>query len=278
MSPEERQLLSGLFDRIRTAGTQPRDAEAEGLIADQVRAQPYAPYLLSQTVIVQEQALRGAAQRIEELQARNSQLEQDAQRAPAAGGFLGGLGSLFGGGNPPNPPLRRPTSVPPSGNYQGGGMQGGAPQQGWQQPPQQPPQGGPWGGQPQSGGFGQQQPPAQGGSFLKGALGAAAGVAGGVLLANSLSGLFHGSNNSLGIGNGFGGANPGGGSVTNNYYGNSDQSSADYAQDAQQDREDDARDQRNADYAQDAEQDRNDDVASADWGGGGGGDDGSSDA
>ena len=267
MSPEERQLLSGLFDRIRTAGSQPRDSEAEGLIADQVRAQPYAPYLLSQTVIVQEQALRAAAQRIEELQARNSQLEQDAQRAPAAGGFLGGLGSLFGGGSQPNQPPPRPTSVPPSGNYQGGSLQGGAPQQGWQQPPQQSPQqGGPWGGQPQGGGFGQQ--PQQGGGFLKGALGAAAGVAGGVLLANSLSGLFHGSNNSLGIGNGFGGGNPGGGSVTNNYYGSPDQQSADYAQDAQQDREDDSRDQRNADYAQDAEQDRNDDIASADWGGG----------
>lgn len=38
-----------------------------------------------------------------------------------------------------------------------------------------------------------------GGSFLKGALGAAAGVAGGMLLANAVGGLFSGKNNPLGI-------------------------------------------------------------------------------
>jgi hypothetical protein len=51
----------------------------------------------------------------------------------------------------------------------------------------------------------QAQPQASGGGFLQGALGAAAGVAGGMLLANSISSLFsHHGNNSLGIGSGFG--------------------------------------------------------------------------
>ena len=75
------------------------------------------------------------------------------------------------------------------------------------------PQGGPWGGAPQQAG---------GGGFLKGALGAAAGVAGGVLLADSIRGLFHGSNNPLGIGSGHGAGSQqaGGGDTTiNNYYG-----------------------------------------------------------
>ncbi len=53
MSPEERQLLIGLFDRVRGAAANPRDREAEALIDDAVRAQPYAPYLLAQTVLVQ---------------------------------------------------------------------------------------------------------------------------------------------------------------------------------------------------------------------------------
>ena len=87
MSPEERQLLSELFDRVRSQANAPRDRDAENLIADAVRAQPYAPYLLAQAVLVQEQALHGADQRIQELQAHLGQLEAQAQsrrRARAA--------------------------------------------------------------------------------------------------------------------------------------------------------------------------------------------------
>ena len=64
MTPDERQLLAGLFDRVRSAASAPRDRDAEAFIADQVRAQPYATYLLAQTVIMQEQTMDQAAQRI----------------------------------------------------------------------------------------------------------------------------------------------------------------------------------------------------------------------
>ena len=89
-------------------------------------------------------------------------------------------------------------------------------------------------------------PPA-GGGFLHGALGAAAGVAGGVLLADSIRGLFGGHNNPMGIasgvpgfgGSGFGSSGLGGGeTVVNNYYGN-DSSSQQQAQDALQDQDQD---------------------------------------
>jgi hypothetical protein len=226
MSPEERQLLADLFDRIRQNATNPRDREAETFISDQVRKQPYAPYLLAQTVIVQDQALRAANDRLQQLEQHVRELEgQGGQQG--SGGFLGGLGSLFGGGDRNPPP---PSSVPPT--RWGGGPQGGAPgygggyvsQGGYGQP-----QGGPWSGgaPPQQGG---------GGGFLKGALGAAAGVAGGVLLADSIRGLFHGGNNSLGIGSGFGGAGLGGGdTVVNNYYEGGDpgtQQAGDFGPDA----------------------------------------------
>src|SRR5271168_437456 len=181
MSPEERQLLTGLFDRTRNAAATPRDPEAEALIVDQVRAQPYAPYLLAQAVIVQEQALKAASEKLQALEARVQELEQQPPpgAAPAGGGFLSGLGSLFGASSQPPQPPRGPAPGP------------------WQQ--QQPP-----GYGQQNPGFGQQNPgygqsnyappgagaspwgsavPAGGGGFLKGALGAAAGVAGGVLLA-----------------------------------------------------------------------------------------------
>lgn len=213
MSPEERQLLSDLFDRVRSQANAPRDRDAENLIAEAVRAQPYAPYLLAQAVLVQEQALHGADQRIQELQAHIDQLEAQAHAAPqGSGSFLGGL---FGGGAP------RPATPAPNPNAN---PWGGAPQQpAYAPPPQAPdPAPSPWGAPPQP----------QGGGFLKNAMGAAAGVAGGVLLADSLRGLFGGGHNAgsglfggsalggTGLGGtGLGGAGLGGGeTVVNNYY------------------------------------------------------------
>ncbi|WP_158810576.1 DUF2076 domain-containing protein [Beijerinckia sp. L45] len=236
MSPEERQLLQGLFDRMRSASGNTRDREAEAFINDNVRQQPYAPYLLSQTVIVQDQALRAANDRLQQLESELQQMQQGGSaQQPGSGGFLSGIGSLFGGGGA-QPQQRSP--------WNQGGQQQGYPPQGGYAP--QPQQGGPWGGQPQQ---------ASGGGFLHGALGAAAGVAGGVLLADSIKGLFGGSNNGLGIasgvpgmGGGFGG---GGETITNNYYGSDaggGGTAADYQQDADQD-QDDAQDA--GDYSSD---------------------------
>lgn len=248
MSPEERQLLTGLFDRVQSAANNPRDKEAEAFIAEATRALPYAPYLLAQTVIVQDQALQAANARLQELEAKVHDLEQRAAQQPSgSGGFLSGLGSLFGAGGPP------PRGPTPSA---GSRWQQSPPPSGWQPPPQQgygqqpyPPaqQPGPWGGP------GVGQAPSQGGGFLKGALGAAAGVAGGVLLADSIRGLFGGHNNPLGIGTGFGGGlggGLGGETIVNNYYGSDDPDLR--QQDAQQDADQDQDDIQDAsDYSSD---------------------------
>ncbi len=53
MSPEERQMLTDLFERVRGQANAPRDRDAEALIADAIRTQPYAPYLLTQAVLLQ---------------------------------------------------------------------------------------------------------------------------------------------------------------------------------------------------------------------------------
>jgi uncharacterized protein len=265
MSPEERDLLTGLFDRIRGAANTPRDQEAETLIQDAAKAQPYAPYFLAQTVLVQDQALQAANNRLQELEGKVKELESKAASQPRSGGFLSGLGSLFGGsGSAPRAPAPPPQS--------GGGWNQPPPQGGWQRPPQgYPPSGpppGPWGG---GGG---------GGGFLTGALGTAAGVAGGVLLADSIRGLFAGHNNPLGIGTGFGGVTPGFGDETiiNNYYDSpgSGLAQQDAAQDAQQDAADNA--QYAQDYRQDADQDQDDVQDASDYGDDyGSGDDGSYD-
>ena len=256
MSPEEGQLLTGLFERIRGAASTPRDQEAEALIQEATKAQPYAPYFLAQTVLVQDQALRAANDRLQELEGKVKNLENQATSGPRPGGFLSGLGSLFGGSGPS--PAPRAPAPPPSGRW---GQSPPPPQGGWQQPPQgyAPPGAapGPWGGQGAS----------PGGGFLTGALGTAAGVAGGVLLADSIRGLFAGHNNSLGIGSGFGGTGPGGlggETVINNYYDSGGQSLSqqDAAQDAQQDAADDAQ----QDAQQDADQDQDDIQDASDYG------------
>ncbi|MCC2099118.1 MAG: DUF2076 domain-containing protein [Hyphomicrobiales bacterium] len=213
MTPEERQLLEGLFERIKTAAPNAPDKEAEELIGKSMKDMPHAGYVLSQAVIVQEEALKAAVAKIEDLEGQVRDLEEKAQKAEAgSGGFLGGIGKSLFGGSEPAPRQRddrrgyddrsgydeRRSAVPSSRGPGSGisvpprpGQDGASP---WMN------QGGPGGpGGPGMSGR-QQAEPGGGNSFLKGALGAAAGVAGGMLLANAVGGLFSGKSNPLGIG------------------------------------------------------------------------------
>lgn len=219
MSPEESQLLNGLFNRTKTASATPRDGEAETLIANALRDQPAAPYYLAQAVIVQEKGLEAAAAHIKQLEDRIHVLESGsaAPQAAAQGGFLS---SIFGTGQPQPPaPTPAPAAAPTSWRNDTAGQTAGPwGSQGGSQTGQQQP-GGPWGQQPAAVGR-------SGGGFLQGALGTAAGVAGGMLLANSLSGIFGSHMSSLGLGSPFGGGNAAGNApveetVVNNYYGDS---------------------------------------------------------
>ena len=257
MSPEERQLLQGLFDRMRPNAGNFRDRDAEQLISDSVRQQPYAPYLLAQTVLVQDQALQAANDRLQQLEQHVQDLQQH-QQPQGGGGFLS---SIFGGGQsnqapPPVPsrPVWNQGSSAPQGGYPPQGYpQQGYPQQGYQPPPQQ--QGGPWGGAPQGGG---------GGGFLHGALGTAAGVAGGVLAADAIGSLFRSGHAGGGLGiasgvPGFGGGQ-GNDTVVNNYYGGSDPAQADTQANAQQDAAQDA------DYGVDPNASQDDSQDASDYG------------
>ena len=101
MTPEECQLITGLFDRMRGFALSGKDGEAEALIKAQVSNLPDAPYMLVQSVLVQEHALQQADARIKALeeQVRSLQeVQQQAQAAPSGGSFLGGLsgGSSLG--------------------------------------------------------------------------------------------------------------------------------------------------------------------------------------
>lgn len=99
LTPQDRRAIEGLFDRlveVERRGTA-RDPEAEALIREETARQPGAPYYMAQTILIQEQALAMAEQRIAELEAQQ-------QRRPSD--FLGGL---FGGreANRQQSPVRR---------------------------------------------------------------------------------------------------------------------------------------------------------------------------
>lgn len=225
MSPEERQLLNGLFERVRTASATPRDREAEELIERETRRQPYAAYYLAQAVAVQEKGLEAAANRIRDLEDRIRELEasgSDHRRAEQGGGFLS---SIFGSSQPQQQAPVQQNSGPwdstargPSddGRRHDEGYRSLQPSSGYQPSANQPT--GPWGGNAYRG-------PSAGSSFLTGALGTAAGVAGGMLLANSLSGIFSNHMSGAGLGNPLAGAGAFGASeqpaveetVVNNY-------------------------------------------------------------
>lgn len=170
MTPQERELVADLFDRLSQLEGAPRDADAERVIADGLKRAPHAVYALVQTVLVQDEALKRANERIQELE---SQTDGDAE-PPRQSGFLDSMRDAILG------PREQPRggsvpSIPPARPQQGSvwGSSGG-----YANPPP------PVTGYAPQGGFG------QGGSFLGTAASAAAGVIGGALLLDGIRSMF----------------------------------------------------------------------------------------
>src|SRR5882672_4050999 len=84
MTPAERQLVTELFDRLATLEDAPRDPDAERTIRDGLSQAPNAVYALVQTALVQDEALKRADMRIQELEAVAGAAGQQNQ----SGGFL----------------------------------------------------------------------------------------------------------------------------------------------------------------------------------------------
>jgi hypothetical protein len=206
MTPQEKELLTTLLDRVKNAPRQDKDPEADALIRQATAAQPDLPYYLTQTVLIQDLSLHQAQQRITDLEKQLTDAQQAAK--PSVGSFLGGL---FGNRPPAQasgpaqagPWTRSPqvAAAPPAQPY---GQPGYGPQPGYGQQPM--------GGGFMGGGMG-----GAGGGFLRSAAATAAGVAGGALLFQGISSLF-GNHYAGGLMSG--GMTPGlGETVVNNYYG-----------------------------------------------------------
>lgn len=202
MNNEERNLIGHFLARVGGGhGVQqalpPIDPEADQYISQQFQHYPEAKYRVTQLAVVQEAALRNAQMRIQQLE---SQLQQ-AQAALAqagqqrqGGGFFANLFGGAGRGNPqqgyPPPPTAQGMRPPPGANY-------GQPQY----------------GQPPMSAF-----PSSGTGFLGSALRTATGVAGGMLAANAIEGLFSGHHEAAsGAAGGFADSGAGFGAGAENY-------------------------------------------------------------
>jgi hypothetical protein len=205
LTPQEEQLLNSLIERVNQTQLQEKDPDAEALINQKLGPNPYALYMLAQTVLVQNIALDQAKAQIGQLQ---QQVQQQQQQRPQPAHTTSFLGRLLG-----------EHDQPPQTQQQ-------APAPAYQPVPQYaPPQAQPYPqyGQPQ---YPQTQYAAAGGqpSFLSGAMQTAAGVAAGALafegVESILHGFGHGGYGGPGYGmGGFGmGERPVEEVINNNYY------------------------------------------------------------
>jgi hypothetical protein len=166
MTPQERDLVTELFDRLATLENQPRDPDAERTIIEGLRQAPNATYALVQTTLLQDEALKRADARIHELEARLG--EAPAERPT---GFLDGMRDALLGRREParggSVPSVRPAPAQPQDRD---AALAAAP---------------PW----------RTGPAAPGGSFLGTAAAAAAGVIGGSLMLDGIRSMMghHGS-------------------------------------------------------------------------------------
>jgi uncharacterized protein len=183
MTPQERQLVDDLFDRLAKLEAAPRDTDAAAAVAQGLQRAPNAAYALVQTVLLQDEALKRANHRIQELEGAGNTPQPNQ-----SGSFLDSMReTIFGSGaargSVPNvrPPeaASRPVwnsgqvlqQAPPAGYYEQG-QYGQYGQHG------QPPGASPFGG--------------GGGSFLGTAAAAAAGMVGGSLLLNGIRSMMGG--------------------------------------------------------------------------------------
>ena len=161
MTPQERQLVDDLFGRLSKMESAPRDPDATSAIVQGLRGAPNAVYALVQTVLVQDEALKRANSRIQELEAGG------APEQTQSGGFLDSMRDAIFGQNQPHgsvPNVRPPeTANRPVWNSGQVMQQAQSPGQ-YNQDPYGQPYGAP------------QSPMGGGGSFLGTAAAAAAGV------------------------------------------------------------------------------------------------------
>jgi hypothetical protein len=189
MTPQEQQLVAELFGRLTQLENAPRDPDAERLIAEGAKRAPHALYALVQTALVQDEALRRANTRIEDLQEQLQAQSGGEEPQQQQASFLDTMREAVFGHDEPHgsvPSVRTPQGAAnqPQAEY--------APPRSAQAYPNQPGFGG-------LGSAGPGFAPGSGGSFGGGSFGSsflgtaastAAGVIGAGLLLNGIRSMF----------------------------------------------------------------------------------------
>ena len=118
MTPEERDMLTDLANKIAQTPAQAPDPQADEFIRTNIGKRPDALYILTQTVLIQNLAIQQAQQELQEWKQRA------AQPAPRAGSsFLGGgaiPGGSYAAAEPPFPASPSPQPVPQYATPPGG--------------------------------------------------------------------------------------------------------------------------------------------------------------
>lgn len=175
MTPRERQQVEELFERLAAVENAPRDGQAMAAISAGLARAPNALYALVQTVLVQDEALRRANARIEELTGASPTGE-------TGGSFLDSMRDAIWGrpeprGSVPSVPGGSPSRPSPWNSGQAS-LAGGAP-----------------GVMPNAAAG---AAPSGQGSFLGTAAAAAAGVIGGSLLLGGIRSMMGGTQHGFG--------------------------------------------------------------------------------
>ena len=105
MNEQEKSMITELADRIRSTPPPQKDLDAEKLINEHIASQKNAPYIMTQTMLVQQQAIASLQQRIQNL---------EHQQLHTTKGKKGFLGNLFGNKQPKSP---YPGQAPQSSRY-----------------------------------------------------------------------------------------------------------------------------------------------------------------
>lgn len=176
MTPRERQQVEELFERLATVENAPRDERAMAAISAGLARAPNALYALVQTVLVQDEALRRANARIEELSGV-------APTGETGGSFLDSMRDAIWGrpeqrGSVPSVPSASTSRQSPWNSGQAAPWTSGAPGTMANAAPGAAPSGQ--------------------GSFLGTAAAAAAGVIGGSLLLGGIRSMMGGTQHGLG--------------------------------------------------------------------------------
>ena len=109
MTPQERQMVADLFDRLASLEGERRDPDAERVISEGLGRAPNAVYALVQSVLVQDEALKRADARIRELE---DELGVEPGEPVKQAGFLDNMRDALLGKPHGSVPSVRPGAAP----------------------------------------------------------------------------------------------------------------------------------------------------------------------